>query len=109
MRNPIESSSVKKELDFAVEARQAGKEGRARVCARRAAGWAVVIYRRKINDPSDNENALTNLTWLRENHPQDAIQRAAARLITRVGEDYRLPHSQDPLKDAELIIAEMLE
>lgn len=109
MHNPINSTSVKKELEIAFEARQAGNEGRARVCARRAAGWAVVIYRRKINDPSDDENALTNLTWLSENHPQDALQQAAARLMTRVGEDFRLPHSQDPLKDAELIIAEMLE
>lgn len=109
MHAELDLQTVFLELENAEEARQAGNEGRARVCARRAAGWAVWIYRRQFEDAPDDENALRNLSWLLENHPEDAIQQAAARLIARVGKDFRLPHAQDPLVDAGLIITRLLE
>ena len=109
MHNPINIESVKQELQRALEARQVGKEGRARVCARRAAGWAVLIYRRQTDSEITDENAMKNLEWLKANHSDEVIRSTAGRLIVRVGEDYRLPHTQDPLEDAGLIIARLLE
>lgn len=109
MHTEPDLQAVRRELENAHEARQSGNEGRARVCARRAAGWAVGIYRRQFDGALDEENALRNLTWLVDNHSENAVQQAAIRLTARVGKDFRLPHVQDPLEDAGLIIARLLE
>ena len=109
MHTESDLQAIKGELENAQKARRAGNEGRARVCARRAAGWAAGFYRREFDEAFNEENALRNLSWLLENHPEDVIQQAAARLIARVGEDFHLPHTQDPLDDAGLIIARLLE
>jgi hypothetical protein len=97
------------ELAAARAARESGNEGKARVCARRAAGWAVGF--RFADDPSLSlpVSAYRRLQWL---EIQDAIdpslRRAAARLTARIDEDHDLPHEQDPLEDARRLVAAML-
>ena len=102
----ISEIQKKIEAEFAAarESRAAGNEGRARVCARRAAGLALGIYYAKSLDESPPQSVYKLLQWfsLREEIPQE-LRDAAKRLIVRVTTEFDLPHSQDPLHDARLI------
>lgn len=97
---------LESELAYAADARAHGKEGRARVCARRAAGWAIGAYRRRAYDePVSARAAIIHLRWLKaEPSLPGELRRAAARLTERVDDDHHLPHPQDPLGDARLIV-----
>jgi hypothetical protein len=96
---------IEAELAYARAARKQGKEGRARVCARRAAGWAIAAH--YANNRS--RGALSQLRWLEGNaEVSEALRSAAGRLTEQVTEDHDLPHSEDPLQDAEFIVAELL-
>ncbi|MEK6587840.1 MAG: hypothetical protein AABY97_03250 [Chloroflexota bacterium] len=106
MQSEEARSRIQAELSYARAARQHGKEGRARVCARRAAGWSVAAYRSAQGQSSD-EDAYTLLGWLEERGPEE-LREPARRLRQQVTEDHRLPHPEDPLKDAELIVDGLL-
>ena len=109
MTDPLRSR-IGAELAYAALARAHGKEGRARVCARRAAGWAVGGYRNRAQSAADPERAaLSHLRWLRSQAdlPQ-TLQQAASRLTDQVGEDHRLPQVEDPLQDARSIVEALL-
>jgi hypothetical protein len=97
---------ISHELTLAQKSREQGNEGRARVCARRAAGWAVEsIYRPETGQSLPEANAYRFLVWFKEHErfPQN-LRNAAARLTARVDEDFKLPFAEDPLDDAKLII-----
>lgn len=93
------------ELEAAAQTRLQGNEGRARVQARRAAGWAVGrFYARRFGDAAQR-SAYTMLRWLNEQPDIDpALRAAAGRLITRVNHDHRMPFVEDPLDDARRIV-----
>lgn len=95
------------EIEEAEASRQRGNEGRARVSARRAAGKAIFAYRRVVLGKREPAlAAITLLRWLQQfNGSDDPMQEAAKRLIVHVNKDHELPHDQDPLQDARLIIA----
>ncbi|MDX1600611.1 MAG: hypothetical protein R3191_03750, partial [Anaerolineales bacterium] len=98
------------EMRAAHEARRSGNEGMARVCARRAAGWAIGRRYKEQLPSTATSNAYLLLTWLKEQGEVSKSLRAAAdRLTTRITEDHDLPHSEDPLEDAEDIITSMIE
>jgi hypothetical protein len=90
---------IEAELSYARAAREHGKEGRARVCARRAAGWAVAARYPGIA----RHGALGLLRWLQVSGPEE-LREAAQRLVVSVDLDHQLPHEQDPLLDAEQIV-----
>lgn len=101
---------VEQEMAQATLARQQGKEGRARVCARRAAGWAVAAYRRRELGLAPDSNAYQMLCWFQGvTEAPCGLREAASRLTTRVTTDYTLPHSQDPLEDANLLVEALLK
>ena len=96
---------IEAELAYARAARNKGKEGRARVCARRAAGWAVAAH----YPNSRHRGAYSLLRWLENNSKvSEELRSAAGRLTEQVTEDHELPHSADPLKDAEMIVIGLL-
>jgi len=96
---------IEAELAYARAARLQGKEGRARVCARRAAGWAIAAH----FSQGRPLGALSQLRWLEKNdEAPEQLRSAAGRLTEQVTEDHELPHSEDPLRDAEFIVAELL-
>jgi hypothetical protein len=109
MTDPLRSR-IEAELAYAAQARAHGKEGRARVCARRAAGWAVGAYRNRAHGVADSERAaLSHLRWLRSQAGQPRfLQQAASRLTEQVGVDHRLLHAEDPLQDARSIVEAFL-
>lgn len=102
---------LESELDYAARARGAGQEGRARVCARRAAGWAVGVYRRTRRDEAVAERAaLQHLRWLAaESSFPEPLRQAAARLTERINQAHQLPHRADPLEDARAIVQAVLQ
>jgi hypothetical protein len=96
---------IEKELATGREASAAGNGGRARVCARRAAGLAISWYLTRHPDPEYGRDALRQLTRLKEDaiFPQPARD-AARRLTTRITAGFTYPFSEDPLSDARIII-----
>jgi len=92
---------VDSEMAAAVAARRQGNEGRARVCARRAAGAAVAAYLAATTGKNPPQNTIELLQWFTSQASvADALRSAAARLTIRVDTDHRLPHTEDPLIDA---------
>lgn len=106
--SPLER--IKLELDQAYLFRARGMEGRARVCARRAAGWAVVAFRQRRSGVETHPNAYRQLRWFQklEDVPIE-LRNAADRLTTHVTPSHELPHRQDPLEDAEMIVHALLK
>jgi hypothetical protein len=99
-------NKIQQELEMAAQARAAGNEGKARVCARRAAGLAIREHYRRARGAGWGGDAYAQLVHLREDDQADAALRAAAaRLTTKVDHDHQLPFSQDPLDDARLIVS----
>lgn len=101
--------TIATELDLARQSQEEGNEGKARVCARRAAGWAVGWYVESNGLAEPHANALQHLRWLTEyTKVGEEIQEAASRLVTRLAPDGSLPFDQDPIDDAKEIIQAVL-
>jgi hypothetical protein len=93
-----------KELERAVSARAQGNEGRARVCARRAAGHAVRVYYarrgRQITSPSAHDLLLR---LANDPSVQAGARAAAMRLTQRVSEQFAMPANVDLVADARAL------
>jgi hypothetical protein len=99
-------SRINHELTLAREAQQAANPGRARVCARRAAGWAVRAWYQAREGSGWGGDAMKQLTRLgADGTVPEAVRQAAGRLLTKVDLDHSLPFDDDPVEDAERIIA----
>jgi hypothetical protein len=97
------------ELAQAAAARESGNEGRARVCARRAAGLIIgeFLERRKI--PSPGPSAYDRLRLLLDlNGISERTRRAAENLVRRVNEDFTLPFDGDLIEESRLLAEELL-
>lgn len=102
-------AEITAELEAAVRFRKEGNEGRARVCARRAAGWAVGWYVEKYQLAETHSNALEHLRWLANYpHADSRLNEAARRLVTKLKPDGSLPFEYDLLDEAHLIIESYL-
>jgi hypothetical protein len=99
-----------RELDMAIAARASGNEGRARVCARRAAGLVVGEYfvRRGISpiQPSayDRLRDIRNLADI----PGDVTQ-IVDHLLLHVDPDLQLPIPVDLVEDALWLKSRLLD
>lgn len=85
----------------AAACRSRGKEGRARVCARRAVGAALAL--RWSAGPQVNAYQLLLRAAADTGLPPE-LRQAAQRLTRRVTEAHRLPHDEDPLEDARSLL-----
>jgi hypothetical protein len=104
------NQEIEAEMDNARVAWEEGIEGRARVCARRAAGFAINAFGRERMGLKARTNAYDLLKWFRDLSIVDpSLQQAAARLTVKVNASFNLPHSQDLLDDAQMIIDAILE
>ena len=100
---PGRPDSIEAELDAARAALASGNEGKARVCARRAAGEAIARYRMRHPAPGWPSDALGLLLRLRDDPSFAAVAReAAGRLTAKVSDRHLL--STDPIGDAVIII-----
>lgn len=99
------SSEISHELEKSHQARALGLEGRARVCARRAAGMAVRMYFKRRGFEAEVSNYYTLLEKLIEIEPLPQSAKASAKhLLLRVDENYHLPPEIDLIADAENLI-----
>jgi hypothetical protein len=108
MNNPW--PEIQKELETAEGARARGNEGRARVCARRAAGLAVREYltRQGIRPPSVSAYDLLNL--LKDDpHLSPNLKLIADHLTLRVTEEFKLPVDADLIAEARKLCEELLK
>ena len=96
---------IQEELLLAKQSRLEGNEGRARVCARRAAGAAVWVYLDEKDLSQKSDNALESLIRITEvEELPDRIKTAVTWLIKRVNTDYNLPPEVDLIHEAGLVI-----
>ncbi|HMK09123.1 MAG TPA: hypothetical protein VK449_08860 [Anaerolineales bacterium] len=105
MAGSAEGSRVDRELRQADHWRSQGRMGRARVCARRAAGWAIVPLYRQATGENPPASALRLLDWYRGFAAAPLhLRRAAERLTAHVDRDHNLPFAEDPIDDARRIV-----
>lgn len=96
---------VQGELLLAKQSRKEGNEGRARVCARRAAGAAAQLFLYRHEKIIKTENAFQSLKTLKDTKKlPNRIHLAVIRLIQRVNEDHQLPAEIDLINEARLVI-----
>jgi len=97
------------EFDQAQKARSEGNEGRARVCARRAAGIAIREYfnrkGRRVTESSAYEllNSIENSPEISSN-----LKQIASHLTMRVSENFTLPVGIDLVEESRLLCNALL-
>jgi hypothetical protein len=109
----VHAAEIRIEMEMADTARNAGNEGRARVCARRAAGLAardflslhLVNPDERVQDRSRSNSAIGALQSLAA-FPGLAtdLKRAAVNLTMRVTPDFQLPDGIDLIDEAHKLI-----
>jgi hypothetical protein len=89
-------AAIESELAQAQAARQAGFEGRARVCARRAAGAAIRAHlaARQVNPGPASAYDLLQMLAGRPDTPAD-VRQVIQHLLARVNEEFQLPMPVD--------------
>ncbi len=99
---------VRHELALAEQYRSEGNPGKSRVCARRAAGWAIRPLFQREEGAKPPSNVVALLRWFSESSLETQELRLAARRLTvAVTTEHALPHLQDPLEDARRIVEAM--
>lgn len=99
-------NAIEQELFCAENARLTGNEGKARVCARRAAGIAVRAYFKAIGIAFSDPSAYALLSRLLqlETTPKP-VKEITSRLLIRVNPNYSLPAGYDLIEDARKLTA----
>lgn len=103
-------TEINVEFEKAEQARASGKEGQARVCARRAAGIAAREYltRQGIRPPS--LSAYDLLTFLKDDPGLSAeLRRIADHLTLRVNEEFKLPIDVDLISEARRLCEGLMQ
>lgn len=99
-----------REIQSAQAARKSGNEGKARVCARRAAGAAAGEYLARRGSPWGHANAYINLQRL-QNLPDVPLQirHIAGHFLEKITEDHELPSEADLIQDALWLVDQLLK
>jgi len=97
------------ELDLAQNARKAGNEGMARVCARRAAGIVIGEYFRRNQILFSDLSAYDRLVYLMNMSGVSAdIKTRANHLIIRVDKNHNLPIDANLIDDVSWLTEKLL-
>lgn len=97
------------ELQKAEDARLAGNEGMARVCARRAAGLAAGEYLSRQGMLPHDPSAYARLKYLRSlpDIPQE-VRAVTDHFLLRITPDHSLPVEADLIAEARWLVKELL-
>jgi len=96
---------IQEELLLAKQSRIEGNEGRARVCARRAAGAAVQTHLQRTGLSPEPGNAMQSIMLFKSIMDlPERVQIALDWLLQRVDEDYNLPPEVDLIQEADIVI-----
>lgn len=103
-------TKFEQEIQHGLQARQNGKEGMARVCARRAAGVVIGEYfhRRRLDQADGSAYDLLRRLGSITGVPAEAVQ-IANLLLLRVTPEYHLPVDTDLLAQAQQLAQVLLE
>ena len=103
-------AQIESEFEKAEQARAGGKEGQARVCARRAAGIAVREYltRQGISPRSVSAYDLLNDIKADSGLPSN-LRAIADHLTLRVTEEFKLPVDADLIAEARTFCESLLK
>lgn len=103
-------NEIEKEFEQAEKARADNNEGRARVCARRAAGIAIRDYltRRGISIPSQSAYDLLHLIKEEPLLPPD-LKLVTDHLTLRVTEEFKLPIDADLIAESRQLCEWLLK
>lgn len=98
------------ELENGARARSRGKEGQARVCARRAAGIAIRQYLTRRGIRPRSHSAVDLLEQIRQDRqtPADLLP-LIDHLALRVDEDFKLPPGIDLLAEARRLSNSLID
>jgi len=98
-----------KELKMARTARISGNEGRARVCARRAAGHVIGEYLSRSETTFPSESALERLKFL-ESSPliTDQQRETIGHFLVHTTPDHELPIDADLIEDVHLLARQLM-
>ena len=98
-------NTVRNELQSAQDARARGNEGMARVCARRAVGWAIKEHLAGKGVELDTPSAYEHIQYIlnQEGTRQDT-QRVLENMVRRVEKDTDWPVDIDLIAEAKWLI-----
>jgi hypothetical protein len=98
------------EMENAQAARSSGNEGKARVCARRAAGVVAREYFSRRHEHYHLRSAYQNLQTLRD-HPDtpESVRKITAHFLERITEEHELPSDADLIVAARQLAVELLD
>ncbi|NLG73673.1 MAG: hypothetical protein GX495_16715 [Chloroflexi bacterium] len=100
---------VQEELNQAERARQMGNEGRARVCARRAAGLIAAEFLERRGIASPGQSAYDNLRFLLTlSDLPDPARTLVDHLLLRVTPTYTLPVDADLIAETRRLAGLLL-
>ena len=95
---------ISKELETAETALRIGNDGKARVCARRAAGIAIACWLELHPEHAWGTDAMSRLNHLRrEPTVPPEVREAAVRLTTKITEQFTSAFSTNPIDDCRII------
>jgi hypothetical protein len=97
------------ELQQAELARSIGNEGKARVCARRAAGFIINEYFKQMGILTPGSGAYNAIRFLQTlpNVPDD-VHKIADHFLERVDKNFTLPDDVDLIHDARWLAQRLL-
>ena len=98
------------ELEQAQAARASGNEGKARVCARRAAGVVIQEYFSRLGIPFAPHSAYQNLHYL-QTYPDTTqqVREVASHFLERITPEHELPVEADLIAEARWLAFELLD
>lgn len=97
------------ELNHAEISRHEGNEGKARVCARRAAGHVVGEYLRRQGLQVNSMNALTRLKeTLARSEITDESKATLEHFLIHTTPEFKLPFGVDLIEDVRFLARELL-
>ncbi|MGB2960573.1 MAG: hypothetical protein WBG01_09865 [Bacteroidota bacterium] len=101
---------IEGEFDSARQALKRGNDGRARVCARRAAGIAIALWLQGGDATAWPPDAMNRLRFAERDLslPED-VRNAAARLTARTTRDFASRFDTDPIEDARILVRHFLQ
>lgn len=105
MSKPTIHPKIETELQLAIQYKVLNQEGKSRVCARRAAGLAILLWFKQKSIDQDGltiYNALSHFKEMEE-IPEN-VKEAASLLIQKVDENYRLPKNINLIEQAKTIV-----
>lgn len=98
------------ELALAKDARSGGNEGRARVCARRAAGYIADEYLRRQGFHLESTSAITRLKYLTTLPNISApISDTVNHFLIHTTPEHKLPIDADLINDVYFLAIELLD